>query len=232
MVLASSWGMKALISLLAIVGATPLVVPVFAQQPTLDHVACYKVSDPAGKGKFSATVTNAAVSSTCTVKTPAKFGCFESEATSFSPTPPGTAQPVSAAGTFLCYQAKCPKPFPADTQMADQLGGQRVVRFKRTMLVCDRASHGPVTFQSTSTTVPGATTTTVPGSTCSFDSSNHTCAGTCGPGAACSAVASGGDCECRSTPCGNADQPQCNGFCRPNEACIFELTGCKCASIP
>jgi hypothetical protein len=166
------------------------------------------------------------------VKTPAKFACLESSATSFSPTPPGTSRADSAAGSFLCYQAKCPKPFPADTQITDQLGGQRVVRFKRTTLVCAPASPGPVPFQPTTTTVAGATTTTLPTSTCTFDSSNHTCTGTCAGGAACSAVAGGGACACNSTPCGDASQPQCNGFCKPNEACIFDLTSCKCVSIP
>ncbi len=223
-------GMKAL-SLALAFGAATLSAPAFAQ-PTLNHLACYRVKDPAAKGKFSATVGNAAVSSTCIMKTPAKFGCFESEASAFSPTPPGTAISAGAARNFLCYQARCPKPFPADTQMTDELGGQRVVRFRGTAVVCSPVTRGQVTFQPTTTTVAGATTTTIPGTNCHFDSSNHTCAGNCGAGSACAAVASGSDCECRSTPCGNADQPTCDGFCRPDETCIFELTGCKCASIP
>src|SRR5262245_53455898 len=116
--------MKAPMSLLAAAGAIALVGSAFAQ-PTRDPLACYKVKDPMPKGKFSVTIGNAAVSSTCRVKTPAKFGCIESSATSFSPSPPGTGPAASAAGSFLCYQAKCAKPFPADTQMTDQLGGKR-----------------------------------------------------------------------------------------------------------
>jgi hypothetical protein len=226
--------MKSLTTLIVVAGVITLAVPSFAQ-PTVDHLACYKVKDPVAKGKFTATIGNAAVSSTCTVKTPAKFACLESDATNFSPTPPGTAVTPGAAGNFLCYQAKCPKPFPADTQMSDELGGRRVIRFHGTTLLCSPASRGPVTFQSTSTTIAGASTTSttiLPGTSCQFDNPTHTCIGNCGSGSACAAVASGGACECRSTPCGDADAPSCNGFCRPDEACIFLLTGCKCASIP
>ena len=42
----------------------------------------------------------------------------------------------------------------------------------------------------------------------------------------------GGDCECRAKPCGDADTPECNGYCQPDEACIFAITGCECVSIP
>jgi hypothetical protein len=217
--------------IVSIAGALALTAPAFAQ--TLDHLACYKVKDPVAKGSFTVTVTNAAVSSKCTVKTPARFACFESEAAGFSPTPPGTPVTPGAARNFICYTAKCPKPFPADTQMSDEVGGQRVIRFKMTTLLCSPASRGPVIFQTTSTTIAGATTTTIPNQTCRFDSSNHTCVGTCAQnGFACSAVVGSGDCECRGTPCGDADQPSCDGFCKPDEACVFELTGCKCASIP
>ena len=43
---------------------------------------------------------------------------------------------------------------------------------------------------------------------------------------------SGGACECRTTACGEADSPQCNGYCAPDHACIFLFTGCSCVSIP
>jgi hypothetical protein len=81
--------------------------------------------------------------------------------------------------------------------------------------------------------VPGAsTTTTAPDEPCDFDSDNGTCTGTCGGGGHCSAVASGGACECRATPCGDADSPSCEGYCARDEACVFTLTGCNCVSIP
>jgi hypothetical protein len=48
----------------------------------------------------------------------------------------------------------------------------------------------------------------------------------------CSAVVSGGACECRARRCGHADAPACDGYSEPDEACIFALTGCDCLRIP
>jgi len=141
------------------------------------------------------------------------------------PMPPGGGPSGSAAGSFLCYRLKCPKPFPPDAETTDQFGGKRVVSFRGAAFLCARAARGAQTI------VSSTTTTTVPGAS-QFSSANHRCEGTCGNGGHCSAVVSGGACECRTTPCGNADQPQCNGFCNPDEACIVSVTGCSCASIP
>src|SRR6266566_4980754 len=59
------------------------------------------------------------------------------------------------------------------------------------------------------------------------------CQGECGAGGVCSAAASSGSCECRTTPCGQADAPTCDGFCTdPAKACVFNLTGCSCVRIP
>jgi len=79
---------------------------------------------------------------------------------------------------------------------------------------------------------PRPTTTTIPAGPCDFDSSSRRCTGRCGNGGHCSAVASGGACECRKTSCGDADAPECNGFCARDEACLFTLTGCSCVGIP
>src|SRR5882724_7204534 len=105
-------------------------------------------------------------------------------------------------------------------------GGQRVVNFKRAQLLCAPATRGPATI------VSSTTTTTVPSGPCDFNSSDRKCEGTCGDSGHCSAVASGGACECRTTPCGDADSPSCDGFCAPDEACIFTVTDCSCVSIP
>src|SRR5207245_1614866 len=86
-------------------------------------------------------------------------------------------------------------------------------------LVKDTAPKG----RSTLTLAPGP---------CDFNSDTRRCEGTCGNGGHCSAVTSGGACECRTTACGDADAPECNGFCDPGQACTFYFTECKCLDIP
>src|SRR3989442_3974019 len=102
--------------------------------------------------------------------------------------------------------------------MTDGLGGQRVVRFKRSQLLCAPAIRGPAT------SVSSTTTTTTPPGPCDFNSSDRKCEGTCGNGGHCSAVASGGACECRTTACGDASSPSCDGFCTPDAARSEEHT--------
>jgi hypothetical protein len=194
-------------------------------QPTPDHLACYKVKDRAGRGRFTLTVTNGGVTQACSVKLPAQLGCIESVKADVVPAPPGGGPQSAAAGNFLCYHLKCPKPFPPDVEMTDQLGGQRVVRFRGAQLLCAPATRGTGIFptSTTSTTLPGP---------CDFDSDSRTCRGSCSNGGRCSAVVAGGACECRTTSCGDASAPECNGFCERGEACIFTVTDCSCASIP
>jgi hypothetical protein len=43
---------------------------------------------------------------------------------------------------------------------------------------------------------------------------------------------SGRACERRTTACGGASSPSCDGYCAPDEACTFVLTGCSWVSIP
>src|SRR5213078_2442323 len=86
-------------------------------------------------------------------------------------------------------------------------------------------SPGPVGI------APPTTTTTRPPQPCRF--TDGQCQGQCGAGGVCSAAASSGSCECRTTPCGQADAPTCDGFCTdPSKACVFNLTGCSCVRIP
>jgi hypothetical protein len=178
-------------------------------------VACYRAKDRAKRHATTISATAAGVTQSCRVHVPATLACLG-----------------SADGAFLCYPLSCPKPFPAAATLTDELGGTRVVAFKRAQLLCTPATRTAGSSSSTTTTVPGVTTTTAPSGPCSFDDNGRTCTGTCGGGAHCSAVASGGACECRSTACGDADAPSCEGYCRPDEACLFLLTGCECVSIP
>ena len=213
----------------ALLGAVALAAPTYAQ-PTRDHLGCYKVKDRSTpKGKFTFMIENAGVRVSCFAKTPAKLGCLESSKTGIVPTPPGGGPSPTSAGNFLCYQAKCSRPFPPSFPMADQFGS-RVVTFKGAQLLCAPATRGSPTTPS-----PTTTSTTLPGApaSCTFSNSDQRCEGSCGNGGRCSATASSGACECRTVSCGNADTPQCNGFCsEPSQACVFSVTGCSCVRIP
>jgi len=212
------------VGLIALLGAVALAAPGLAQ--TGDNVACYTVRDSAKRGAFTLTVTNAGVTQSCRVTVPARLGCLATQVSNVVPTPPGDGPSPGATADLLCYLLVCPRPFPPAVQMTDGLGGQRVVRFKRSQLLCAPAIRGPAT------SVSSTTTTTTPPGPCDFNSSDRKCEGTCGNGGHCSAVASGGACECRTTACGDASSPSCDGFCTPDAACLFTVTGCSCVSIP
>ena len=219
--------MRPLLRFIGVLGALALAAPSFAQ--TMDHLACYKVRDTA-RGRFTMVVTNAGVTRNCTAKLPAKMACIESRVSGVSPAPPGGGPSSSAAGSFLCYTVKCARPSPPTFDMADDLGGSRNVDFRKAQLVCTEASRGAQVGGP-----PTTTTTTLAGqpAQCHFDDSSRSCLGSCGNGGHCSATAGSGACECRTTSCGSADQPACDGFCSdPNEACVFTLTGCSCVTIP
>jgi hypothetical protein len=220
--------MKARHASIAVLGALALAAPAFAQ--SLDHLACYKVKDSA-RGRFTMVVTNAGVTQNCTAKLPARMACLESSASGVSPTPPGGGPSSTDAGNFLCYTVKCARPFPPAFAMADDLGGSRNVNLRKAQIVCTEASRGGAVAGPTPS--PSSTTTTTLGGPCHFDDSSRTCEGSCGGGGHCAATAASGACECRTTACGDASRPQCNGFCSdPNEACVFTLTGCSCTTIP
>ena len=179
-------------------------------QTASDHLACYLVKDSARKGRSSLTLMNAGVTQSCTTGSRAQLACLAT---------PGSG------GDFLCYRLFCAKPFPPAAQMTDQLAGTRVVKLKATTFLCAPATRSAGTVGST-------TTTTLASGSCDFDSDTRQCVGTCGNGGHCSAVTSGGACECRTTPCGDADAPECNGFCDAGKACTFDITGCSCFDIP
>ena len=209
-----------------LVGAMALGGSALAQSAS-DDLACYRVTDSVRKGKISLTLTNAGVTQSCTMNARARFGCLATSTSHVIPPPPGGGPTPGNVGDFLCYQLSCPKPFPPTAQMTDDLGGKRILKFRRGTYLCAAAARGPELTGATTTT-----TTLAPGP-CDFNSNSRRCEGTCGNGGHCSAVTSGGACECRTTACGDASAPQCNGFCtNPGDSCTFNLTGCSCISIP
>ena len=200
-----------------------LATSVLAQSAS-DHLACYVVKDTARKGKSTVTLMNAGGTQSCTIGARAQLACLETQTSDIAPTPPGGGPSPGNAGDFLCYKLSCPKAVPA-AQMTDRFKGMRVVRFKAAQFLCAPATRGAEVIGST-------TTTTLPAGPCDFNSDNRRCEGTCGNGGHCSAVTSGGACECRTTACGDADAPECNGFCNPGQSCTFNVTGCSCFNIP
>lgn len=208
-----------------IVAVVAFATAAFAQ-PASDHLACYGVKDPVRKGPSTLTLMNASVTQSCRIGSRAQLVCLETETSNVVPTPRGGGPTPGNVGQFLCYKLFCPKPFPPAAEMTDEFGGTRVVRFRAAQFLCAPATR------STETTGSTTTSTTLAPSSCDFNSDERRCEGTCGNGGHCSAITSGGACECRTTPCGDADAPECNGFCGAGEACTFDLTGCSCLNIP
>jgi hypothetical protein len=89
-----------------------------------------------------------------------------------------------------------------------------------------------VGLTTTTTSGTGQTTTTLPAEdNCEFQDGE--CTGTCSTrGSRCGSVVSDGSCECRDVSCGSADEPECNGFCPPDQACVFNLDDCTCVDVP
>ena len=209
-------------------GALVLAAPGFAQ--TMDHLTCFKARDGAPRARYSATLTNDAGSVACRVKVPAKLACLETAKSNVTPAPPGGG-PSSAIGGFLCYQVKCPRGQTVSGQMTDQFGA-RTVAFRGAILLCAPATRGTLsTGPAPAPPQPGSTsTTTLPVGQCTF--TNGKCVGTCADGGHCGTAVSSTSCECRSTACGDASAPECNGFCtNQGEACIFSVTGCSCVRV-
>src|SRR5215470_10553653 len=212
-------------NVVALVGMMTLATLAFAQ-PASDHLACYLVKDTARRGTSTLTLTNVGVTQSCTLGGRAQPGCLETQTSDVVPTPPGGGPTVENVGDFLCYKLFCPKPFPAAAQMTDHLKGMRVVRFKAAQFLCAPATRSTETIGAT-------TTTTLPPGPCEFNSDTRRCEGTCGNAGHCSAATSAGACECRTTACGDASSPECNGFCSPGQSCTFDVvTGCGCFNIP
>ena len=99
---------------IGLVGMVALATSAFAQ-PASDHLACYLVKDSARKGSATLTLTNVAITQSCTIVVP---------------TPPRGGPERGNVGDFLCHRLVCPRPFPPAAQMTDQFGGTRVVRFR------------------------------------------------------------------------------------------------------
>jgi hypothetical protein len=140
---------------LAVLGSPP-VLSSSALAQSNDRFTCYAIKDSAPRGRYQVTLSSAAGSQNCIVRTPAKIACVPSTQTAISPATPESGPDGSATGGFLCYLAKCA--LPSSTINVEDQFGQRVVKFRATRFVCD---PGDLTAPT-----PGSptTTTTLPGS--------------------------------------------------------------------
>jgi len=200
------------------------LLPHAASAQTENHLSCWAIKDSAPPQRYQTTVVTPAGTETCTLRTPARIACAASAVTGIAPPPPGGGPNGTTNGSFLCYPAKCSKP-TANVNTEDEFG-RRLIKFRVSRFVCSPASvDAPAPG--------GTTTTTLAGSNGECRFTDGRCRGTCAGGGFCRAVVGSGDCECTNVACGDADSPACNGGCSdPDEACIFDLSGCSCVRIP
>jgi len=135
-----------------------LVLPRAAAAQVLDHLQCFKVSDPAVKTQYLADLApgNPAfpLAPGCKIKVPAKLLCIEVDKQNVTPPPPG-APAGTAARPYLCYKTKCART-PLALPVTDQFGS-RTLQVKSSNLLCVPAAEAvttTTTTSSTSTTVP------------------------------------------------------------------------------
>jgi hypothetical protein len=207
---------------LPLLAALALVVAGDAAAQTIDGSICYKAKDTTPKNTYDVTF----LGQTCRIKTPAKMGCLTQTNVAITPAPAASST-LDPAPTLLCYRARCRPPALRPETLADDFGS-RAVSLRAGRFLCLPA--GGVDTITTTTTIPGSvTTTTRPENTCDLD--DGMCGGTCpGPNQRCSFAE--GECKCLNTSCGDADAPSCNGYCDPDEACVFTLTDCSCVDLP
>jgi osmotically inducible protein OsmC len=223
----------------ATIGAFVLLgaVAAYPQVASINDLSCFGIRDQVPRGSFRA-ILNGLDGQSCRIKVPATIACIATQGTTLTPPPPATSA-SSVPGSVLCYRARCAPPRPGRTDVEDAFG-RRPVRFRGARWLCLPASVGGSATTTipavTTTTLPGATTTTsttVPGTPEGCHFSDGQCRGTCAPGQRCGSAAGTGSCECRSTSCGEADAPACNGACAdPGKACVFVVTGCECINVP
>jgi hypothetical protein len=139
----------------AVGGALCLVWVTSAAAQVPDHLRCYRVRDPQAKTSYTADLDGVG----CIIKLPAKIACVPTTKTNVSPTPPGGGGSTTA-GSFLCYNAKCPRPVVALTLPGADQFGSRTLAAHTTKFLC--APVTPTTMTSSTMTITTTTTTTVP----------------------------------------------------------------------
>ncbi len=118
------------------------------QAQTNDHLKCYQVKgDLKLKGLVDIETPQFGLEPGCKIKK-AKFFCAPATKSNVDVVD-GEKQPITplllsappAPGDRICWQVKCPEPFPPDTEVTDQFGTQTLTKFK-TKLLCTPAVKG------------------------------------------------------------------------------------------
>jgi hypothetical protein len=168
-----------------------------------DHMKCYKIKDPLKlKGIVDIDTPQFGPERGCKIGK-SVFFCVPGEKTvveavDASTDPPTPITPLSITngaqpGDQICYQVRCPQPFPPDQDVTDQFGRRRITKLIPSLLCTPAIKGDPPT-------VPCA-------------DSAPLCNGPCPTGLSCVALSPTAGCECRPVaPCGGTF-PQCNGIC-------------------
>jgi hypothetical protein len=101
-----------------------------------DHLACYKIKDALGRGRYTATVAGIVAQDGCTIMVPATTFCAPAGKTNVVPAPPGGGG-IGTPNSFTCYKVKCPtRPKPVSPPTLSDQFGTRVVTMGQTELLC------------------------------------------------------------------------------------------------
>jgi hypothetical protein len=117
-----------------------------------DHLKCYKIKDSLQKTAYTADLGGLAPEPGCRIKVPAKMLCIETAKENVQPPPPGGGGGGSPAGTFVCYQVKCPKAALPSVDIADQFGTRAAVPSAPKLLCAPTATTSTTTTSSPPTT--------------------------------------------------------------------------------
>jgi hypothetical protein len=183
-----------------------------------DQFRCYKVKDTVAKNTYtlepgtslSSLTVPVLDESNCTVKTPAKMGCFPVMAFNGGATPPpgpfySGALPVNMP--LLCYQTKCDK---ADVKSLPPINGLRDTY----------GTHNGLTVSAQSKLVCAPACAAL-GSPCVSYLDTSCCSGACDVSNTCVCVANGAACD-EASDC-------CSGTCGLSNSCCI-ASGSACAA--
>ena len=129
--------MRAWVSAAVLVLVAPL-----AASADLDHLACYRLTDPVKLAGTADLSTRLGLQPGCKLGH-ARFLCSPTDETVITANVPvGAVSGRSLQDSRICYKVTCPKPFPPDEQVTDEFGSRTLAK-PVPRLVCTPAVLGP-----------------------------------------------------------------------------------------